>query len=118
MSVREKLLAKSSRVYKTITDPDGDKWTVRSWTEREKSDHELSFIDKKSGSAALGKLPVARLKAIASSVVDPETKELVFSGDDWQLLAEVRGSVTSAIYAAILSINGFDSDDVEEMLGE
>lgn len=119
MSVRDKLLAKSARVYKTITDPDGDQWTVQSWTEREKSDHEMSFIDKRSGSAAVGKLPEARLKAIASSVVDPETKEPVFSGDDWKQLADVRGSITSAIYAAILQVNGFDNDDVEEMaLGE
>ena len=118
MSLREKLLAKNSRAYKTVRDPDGDEWTIRSWTEREKAEHELVAVNRKSGGTAWNKLPEARIRAIVLSVVDPETNELVFTDDDVEQLSGVRSAVTSAIYAAILELNGFEQDEVEEMVGE
>lgn len=118
-SLKEKLLAKTGRTFATVTDGDGDQWTIRSLTELEKSQHDLLAVDRKTGKINWSKTSEAKLRFIAKCLVDPETKEPFISEDEWQKLGEIRSSITSVIYSEALKHNGYEDDEIEErLLGE
>lgn len=117
-TLKAKLLAKSQRTYLTIQDPDGDEWMVQSLTELEKSKQDMLALNKKTGKIDWAKTAEAKLRFIASCLVDPDSKERLLADDDWQQLGEVRAAVTSCIYSAALEHNGYESDEIDERLGE
>ena len=117
-SLKEKLLAKNNRKYGTVTDSDGDEWTIRSLTEKEKSDQDLLTINRKNGKIAWDKTAEAKLRFIAKCLVDPETSEPIIPEAEWQSLEGIRSEITSEIYSKALKMNGYEDDEIEERLGE
>ena len=116
--LKEKLLAKSKRKYGKVVDSDGDEWTIRSLSEKEKSEQDLLTINRKNGKIAWEKTAEAKLRFIAKCLIDPETNEPIIPESEWQSLEGIRSEITSEIYSKALKMNGYEDDEVAERLGE
>lgn len=116
-TTRERLLSKNARRYRDVKLPDGDVFTIRNLSERERTEQELQTLNRKTAQTDVSKLPAAKLRMIAACLVDSETKEAVISPDEWQLIGDLDSAVTSRLYAACLEHNGFEDEEVEELVG-
>lgn len=117
MSCREKLLRCVDRRFKSVQVPGGETFTIRSLTEKERSDHELRIIDRKTSKVQVSKLPEAKLRMVAACVVDDDTKEPVIQSDEWKMLEPLDSAIVACLYAACLKHNGFEDAEVEELVG-
>jgi len=116
MSKRDLLLSATNRRYKIVPTPIGS-FTIRSLTETERSEQELSTMNRKTGALAVAKLPDAKLAMITAMVVDDDAKEVLFTEADWPNLRKVDSSVIASLYSACLAFVGFDDQDIDELVG-
>lgn len=73
----------------------------------------LSFDAKRK---ARMNLRNARAKLVAQSVVDPETKQLLFGEKDVAALGRKSAAALSRVYAVAQRLSGIGDEDVEELL--
>lgn len=115
-NLRETLLAMANRRYKSV-DVNGTQFWLQSLTEAERSYQELVAIDRKSGKVDYARLPEAKLRMLCLCLVDGEGGERMFADDEWGQLSALDSAVIAKLYAACLSLNGYETDEVKEMVG-
>lgn len=61
-----------------------------------------------------GKADTAKMEGVllSSCVRDPESREELFSPDDWRSWDDLPAAITGPLVAEILSLNGMDNDDI------
>jgi hypothetical protein len=110
---REKLTEKLkaiTRDFETVNVPEFGEFCCRSLTLREKSENDLIVIGKK-GDVDLTKMVQQKCDMLCQCVVDSDTKEPIFSRDDWELWADAPPSLTEPLLRACESINNIDSKE-------
>ena len=96
-------------------DTDAGKFLIRSLSELERSEFE-AWVAKGKGSARLVRMKRSRCKLITCCVVDPKTKQPVWSELHIPKLLQVDGRVTGRLFDAICDHVGFTEGDLEELV--
>lgn len=111
---REQLLGVKARRFVAITVPGlPGKVRLRSLTEREKTDYELAFLDKK-GNTDKKRLDESRRALICLVVVDANGNPIL-SDEDVKALQDVDAMTTTTIYGAAMKFCGFNIEEPEEL---
>ena len=116
MNLRETLLSMANRRYVSV-DIQGTQFWLQSLSEAERSYQELVAIDRKSGKVDYTRLPEAKLRMLCLCLVDGEGGDRMFADDEWGKLSALDASVVARLYAAALQLNGYEQDEVQEMVG-
>lgn len=113
---RDKLFNKINKRYHDVKLSDGDVFTIRNLSERERTEHEIGNLNNK-GQFDVRKYPETKLKMIGSCLVDSETKEQLLQESEYDKIGDLDSQVVAKLYSACLSHNGYEDDEVEELVG-
>lgn len=103
---KEMLLGAKARRFANINVPGlGAPVRIRSLTEREKSDYECRFLDKK-GNTDRGRIKEMRRALICLTVVDANGNTLL-ADEDAKALEDLDGGITTTIFAESQKHCGF-----------
>jgi len=113
MLSREQLLGMTERRYKDLDDIIGGV-RIRSLSEAEKSDYEVSVLTN-DGKFAAAKIRRQKRRLIVMCLVDENNNRLLRDSDEKQLEA-VDGAITSRLYEACREHCGFEPGEIEELV--
>lgn len=113
-NARDRLLQSTGRRYKTVETKIGP-FTLRSLTEYERSEYELTYLDAKTATVDIRKLPEAKLRLVGLTLVD-ENEQLMFNDNQWRELESVDSAVIAELYSAALRHIGFEDAEAEELV--
>lgn len=82
---------------------------------RERDEFEVSMVVEPAVGKAYRDVRNLRAKLVARCVVDPDTREPVFTRDDVAALGELSGAALERVYAAAVKLCGLSDQDVEEL---
>ena len=107
---REAFLQKKERRFldKVIF---GEHFRFRNMTEREKASYEIKLQDKKAGMS----YEKARALMLCRTLVD-DNGDLILQDSDVEAVLDMDGRVTSAAYVVALEHNGYDEDDIGDLV--
>lgn len=107
---RDEFLSQVQRRYveKVIL---GKPYRFRNMTEGEKADYEIKLQDKKAGMS----WKKARALLICRMLVD-SNGDLVLTDGDVNAVMNMDGAITSACYAVALDHNGYEENDIEDLV--
>lgn len=86
---------------------------VRTLSEKERSEHELSVLDKE-GNWSRKLASEQRVRLLARCLVNQDGSRM-FGDNEYFLLREVLGKYAGLVYTAARKLNGFSDSDVEEL---
>lgn len=89
--------------------------TIRMMTGRERDAFEASIVDSKGGTRAM-KFDNIRAKLVAKTVIDPDTKELMFTVADVEALGNKSAAALDRIFSASQKLSKITEEDVEELV--
>lgn len=112
---RADLLGRSKRRYVDVPLPTGGKVRVRSLSEAERTEHEMSVLDAK-GDWKRSLAAQQRRRLIAVTVCDGEGS-LLFSTRNLEEVARLDSADAAAIFDAAAKLSGLRKSDIEELEG-
>ena len=99
MSLKETLLARRNRRYKSI-DIDGVSYWLQSLTSAEKTQTEILALDQKSGKPLYGKMAEIKARYLCLSLVDGDGGDKLFDISEWPSLLEIDSFAFEKLYEA------------------
>lgn len=82
---------------------------------RERDDFEASLVVDPGHGRAYKDVRNIRAKLVSRCIVDPDTREPVFTKDDVAALGELSAAALDRVYEAAAKLSGLSDEDVEEM---
>lgn len=92
----------------------GGSVVVKMMTGKERDDFEASIVNMKSGGKEVSTANI-RAKLVQKTVIDPETKVLMFSVGDIDALGKKSAAALDRIFAASQKLSKISETDVEEL---
>ena len=114
MTTRNELrerLRKHPRAFASVSVRDGESYTIRSLTMKEKGENELIPVNIKTASVDTSKISRQKCDLLCLSVVDDTDKEPLFTRDEWEVWQDMAAPVTGKLLAAIEKLNEGESAD-------
>jgi predicted molibdopterin-dependent oxidoreductase YjgC len=82
---------------------------------RERDEFEASLVVDPGNGKAYKDVRNIRAKLVARCIVDPDTREPVFTRDDVAALGELSAAALDRVYGAAAKLSGLSDEDVEEL---
>ncbi len=112
---RDQILNADDVKTKEVKVPEwGGSVVVRAMSGKERDAFEESVIEIKNGHKST-KLDNFRAKLVQKTVIDPETKELMFSAADIEALGRKSAAALDRVFSTAQKLNGLSPSDVEEL---
>lgn len=92
----------------------GGEVTVRAMSGLERDAFEASLV-MTVGKSRIMKLDNIRAKLVSMTVIDPETKESLFTAADIEILGSKSAAALDKIFTVSRKLSGISEDDVEEL---
>lgn len=113
---RDEFLKKRPARFEDVEIPEWDaKVRVRELTSAARDMWEQSNLDDKGKGQMKLRLKNARARLVALSVIDPESGELLFSGEDVLAIGGQSAAVVDRIYDVAGRLSGISDEDIEEL---
>jgi hypothetical protein len=116
--LRNKIRTIEDRKYKDVYVKEWDeKFTLQSLTAAQNGKLQRLFLPEPAtrGRKQVDKYPYIHATAMVMAVVDPETKEPIFTQEDVYWLKEKNAGALQTIYDAVSDMNNLSEEDQEEL---
>ena len=112
---RAQILAKSDISTEAVHVPEwGGSVLVKAMTGTERDAFESSLVEqKKSGNTV--KMDNIRAKLVQKTVIDPETKECIFTVADIEELGKKSAAALDKVFSVARKLSGLTEEDIEEL---